>query len=171
MLTYELLNAARPELVRLYNDYLPHLMNRVQYAPSLESCRVIRSEEPRYVAIIQLIIQERMNYGNLVNRHLFPQGRWIPIHYVVRPNGSTWASHPNGMPLQSLFDQDPSVPAYMEPVELWATAIHNEEASKRRIQARAQALKEELVAAVWAPARVAKRLEDGGWEAIDAFAL
>lgn len=35
---------------------------------------------------------------------------------------------------------------------------------------RTRQFKEELVAAVWRPDRVAKRLEEGGWDAIDAFA-
>jgi len=35
---------------------------------------------------------------------------------------------------------------------------------------RSERIREDLVAAVWRPDRVAKRLEEGGWEAIDAFA-
>lgn len=34
---------------------------------------------------------------------------------------------------------------------------------------RMKTIKEELIAAVWRPDRLARRLEEGGWEAVDAF--
>jgi hypothetical protein len=38
-----------------------------------------------------------------------------------------------------------------------------------RCRRRSEQLKEELVAAVWRPDRVARRLEEGGWEAVEAL--
>lgn len=168
MLTYEVLNAAQPELVRLYSDYIPRLTNRAHYAPSLEGCRVLRGDVPRYAATIEVVIRERMNYGNLINRHLFPQERMIVIHYAVYPDGATWAIYPNGTSTSMMFDTDRSVSVYIEPVRAWATN-QLEECSKQRIQARARAIHEELVAVVWHPDRVALHLQQGGWDLISAL--
>jgi hypothetical protein len=45
------------------------------------------------------------------------------------------------------------------------TTLHSELCRRR-----SERIREELVAAVWHPRRVARRLEEGGWEAVEAFA-
>ena len=44
-----------------------------------------------------------------------------------------------------------------------------EQAAKRRAQERSTAIQEELVAAAWAPKRVEKWLEAGGFELLEAL--
>ena len=55
--------------------------------------------------------------------------------------------------------------ALREIVWEWAIGVMRMEACRRR----AARIHEELAAAVWHPRRVARRLEEGGWDAIDAI--
>ncbi len=163
-LTYEALCANRHDLTHRFRDYIPLLTNRAQWQPEFAGTRAeIAHDYPQFLMLLNVYIIEVVQ-NPWVRR---PQNQFIHLTYGITPNGgvscitaaqATW----NG-----------AATAYQEPVERWVDAVKQrlqEEVSKRRIQTRAAALKEDLVAAVWRPDRLAKRLEEGGWDAIDAFA-
>ena len=62
--------------------------------------------------------------------------------------------------------------AYKRCVQDWVDVVYaavQAETSKRRVVARTKEIKEELMAKMWAPERVAAMLEKGGWELIDGL--
>lgn len=163
-LTYAALCAARGDLTARFRDYIPRLTNRAMFQPEFAG---LRAEVPQgyntFVVFINVYVIE-------VVQHPWqrrPQDQHIHLTYGITPTGAIsciTAPQMNWSGAES---------AYREPIDEWIEAVKQrlqEEASKRRTQARAQALKEDLVAAVWAPARLAKRLEQGGWEGVEAFA-
>jgi hypothetical protein len=162
-LTYEALTSleVQRDLTRRFHKYVPLLYNRAHLAPQFEWARIL---EPRtdFVAMVVVSIYETIRLPLVLRTNsyhmelfygIFSSGAVVTI---TEPNAFTYGAQT----------------AYQQPVEEWINAIKQrllEEASKRRIQARAQALKEDLIAAVWAPARLKKRLEEGGWDAVEAF--
>lgn len=171
-LTYDALCEARKNLVDRFQAYIPLLTNRAQWQPRFHGIRIERADGYRtfsalmnfYSAFVDVYIVENIQRPYPWARH--PQEQYIHLTYGITPTGAI-----------SCLTTDTQLchgaeRAYQEPVEMWVEAVRQtllEDLSKRRIQARTHALHEELVAAVWHPRRVAKRLEEGGWEAIEGF--
>ncbi len=163
-LTFDDLMAA-PDLARRYREYIPRLKNRAQWRPDFDGCRIKMPDTPLQAAIVEVFIVENLDMGNHPHRHLFPRERWIHLHYAVTPSGST------SCVTATTYGWAGAESAYKQPVDEWVDAIRNrleEDAAKERTQARARAIHEELVAAVWAPTRVAALLDQGGWDLVDA---
>lgn len=160
-LNYDALKAALPDLRRRYYEYIPRLWNRAQFSPEFDGVTI---EQPgkltQFAAIVNVYIIEH------VGTPQWPRQNWINLRYGIYPTG--FAS--------SLIERQAhyagAESAYSQPPSEWAAAVLKsvtEEAAKVRIVARAKAIHEELVAYVWAPERMAARLERGGWDLVDAL--
>lgn len=158
--TYEALKEALPDLRRRYHDYIPRLYNRAQFRPELDGVSIEPSRDyKQFVAIVNIYILEHVGTAR------WPRTNWIHLCYGIFPTGGAC----NIMAPQ--FSYMGAESAYSQPPSEWASAIRErlaEEAAKARIIARAKAIHEELVAAVWAPERLAARLKEGGWDLVDA---
>lgn len=162
-LTYHALREVSKDLVDRFQAYIPLLTNRAQWHPEFRAIRVERPDGyMTFAALLNVYIVESVQHPWARRA----QDQYIHLTYGITPAGAI-SCITSGTELWQGAER-----AYQEPIELWVDAVKQrlqEEVSKRRIQARTQALKEGLVAAVWAPARLAKRLEEGGWDAVEAM--
>lgn len=157
-LKYEHLVIAQADLVQRYIEYIPQLSHRAKFDPAFNSVRIVSTST---YPVVHVNICER-----LLRNTPWSQDRWLYLRYIVYPSGFVALAKP------ATFEYLGAETAYMDPVKEWVAAIKGPlelTASKARINARARALKEELVVAVWKPARVAALLERGGWDLIDAL--
>lgn len=161
-LTYEALNSELQNLRTRYGDYIPRLTNRAHLRPEFDGLSILRSTDPNnnpIVAFVNVRIIENTGTPR------WPATYTLDLYYAIYRTGfAVLTSHAQPHHWGGGY-------AYTEPVNEWAAAILErltQEATKARIQARARAIHEELVAAVWSPTRLGAMLEKHGWEGVEA---
>lgn len=161
-LTFEALNAELNDLRQRYHDYIPRLTNRAHLRPEFDGLSILRSTDPNnnpIVAFVNVRIIENTGTPR------FPATYTLDLHYAIYRSGfAVLAGHAQPHHWGGGY-------AYTQPANEWAAAILErltQEATKARIQARARSIHEELVAAVWSPARLSAMLEKHGWDVVDA---
>ncbi len=160
-LTYDALKAAVPQFREVIQGILPRMTNRRQWRPELDRYHLERPgpDYPDFVGILTVNIIEHIGWDR------WRVDSFINLHFGIYPTGVVACI--TAPQLSSRGAES----AYRYPVGVWVDGVLarlREAAAKARIQARARAIHEELVAAVWAPARVAALLEKGGWDLVDA---
>ena len=141
--------------------------NRANRQPTVKWVDVSGPLDRRFVAGIQLMINEIGTTGLISVGGLPMKGRStfrLTLDYGITAEGE----------VVSLFAPIPvwrgAERAYKRCVQEWADVTYaaaQEAASKRRVQARTKAIKEDLMAKMWHPDRVAALLEKGGWDLVD----
>jgi hypothetical protein len=81
---------------------------------------------------------------------IWPEGTILVACERKPPPGFPWAK------METLFCE-------------WFTDVSDQILRRKTAYKVSNMIRKELVAAVWHPRRVAKRLEEGGWDAIEAF--
>jgi len=160
-LTYDALKASLPAFGPKARDIISRMTNRRHWRPELDGYRLERSgaDYPNFVGILNVYIIEHIGVDRWRTEHR------IHLHFGIYPTGvvaciTAPQAHYRG-----------AESAYRYLVEVWVDGVLielQEWASKLRIQTRARAIHEELVAAVWAPARLAAMLEKGGWDLVES---
>jgi hypothetical protein len=160
-LTYEALHTELHDLCARYHDYIPRLTNRAHLRPEFDGVSIQRPADPTSPIVAYVVVR-------IIERTGTP--RW-PMTYTLN---LPYAVYRTGFAVLDGHAQPNHMGggyAYSEPPTKWAAAILErltQEAVKARIQARARAIHEELVAAVWSPARLGAMLEKHGWEGVEA---
>jgi hypothetical protein len=163
--TYKMLAAALLELSQRCREFVSTVSGRGPTQPEFLECTLIRPEnKPKeYLGYITLRIKE-------INQ-IRAQMRGIRFN----PVRLTYAITKDGL---ALYTREPihidlgAEVLYKKPLEDWLAWLpqHQEEKeSRERCSQRTALIHEDLVAAVWAPSRLAKRLEEGGWNVIEAL--
>ena len=150
MLTRNDLKAGLADLKQRYRDLIPRMTNRAHLEPRFMGLHVDAPDSKGQVAVITVYIEEKsigivsheFRYG------VFPDGVVQSLNRTMWGHGASWP--------------------YQHPIDYWIDDLLLEKASKERTQVRTAAIAEELAAAVWAPARVERLLERGGWSAVEA---
>ncbi len=162
-LTYKILCDAWPLFWRGIDSKVESMPERARWNPEMAGCEVGYPGKgfPMYVLLVNLSIIE------MAHDEWIQSERFMHMTYGITAGGNV--EYVKASPNPSW---DGAETAYMRLVQDWVNVVKQRleaRVSRRRIQARVAALKEELVAAVWAPARLAKRLEEGGWELVEAL--
>ncbi len=155
---YEHLLAARDDLVRHCEREIPSLRSRAKFQPDFQSISILSRGSH---AILCVNVCE-----HLLRNTPWEFDRQLSLRYAVLPCGTVSLADPE------VFEYLGAERAYKEPLESFIRSLMPSlevAASKVRANARARVLKESIVAAVWAPKRLAALLERGGWDLIEAL--
>lgn len=161
-LTFEALSAELNDLSVRYRDYIPRLTNRAHFRPEFDGVSIWRPADPNNNPIVAYVVVR------MIERTGTP--RW-PMTYTLTLSYAVYRTGFAVLDGQAQPQHMGGGYAYSQPVTEWAAAILErliQEAVKARIQARARTIHEELVAAVWSPARLSAMLEKHGWDAVEA---
>jgi hypothetical protein len=151
MLTYDIICSFRSAIVEESQKVVTFLRNnnRAIYKPEFDGIYI--QPYPRntsgIIAAVQFSLIERLAFGSVT----------LNFAYTVDQDGHVWPVG-NGRLAHTYMC------GIQKGVDYASTIVG------RPAQARAftTAIKEELVAKVWAPARMAKLLERGGWDLVEA---
>lgn len=145
--TYSYLRANVDGLQQMIRNILPHTNLAQMYDVRLEHVNIIMpNPRENYVAIAEIWITHSLQAVNMLRLSFFIYNNGV-VQMERRYGVFEW-------PIHSIIMD-------------WVYDIERQ--SKARIQARARSLKEEIVAGAWHPKRIARMIEKGGIEVMEAM--
>lgn len=150
---------------QIYEHFIPSQHGRAERAPIFRGCLVSNQwVGGRFIAIVRIFVTETQNIPRYA-----PFQRELSFYFGICQDGTIQNNN-----------QDPhfreAYDFYVQPLlqflrdsDFAPFVAAREMEAKVRIQERTRAIHEELAATVWAPERLAKRLEQGGWELVEAL--